>query len=154
MPHTVSTRPKIQHISNFNIDKSKKAFVSLREFTPVEYLNWDYGWIVNVSSERHVRLFANHCKVELTYMSNASFQYGSRVLALTAVEYVCSPSEVTIANGSGNRYTSRWHRPSAATTMIKGNIQWVILLLFNFWTLTDQSYPRTVERMLSEIGLV
>ena len=36
---------------------------------------------------------------------------------MTLVVFVCSPSTVITANGSGSRKTSRLDKPSAATTM-------------------------------------
>jgi len=49
-------------------------------------------------------------------MSNDSFQYGFRVLLMTLVVWVCSASTVRTAKGSGSLNTSRFDRPSAATT--------------------------------------
>lgn len=51
-----------------------------------------------------------------TYMSKDSFQYGFRVFLITLVVCVCSASTVRTANGSGSLNTSRFDRPSAATT--------------------------------------
>src|SRR5271170_6453888 len=65
------------------------------------------------------------------YTSKDSFQYGFNVFLMTEVVFVCSPSTVNTANGSGNpkskftndqekvRKTSRLVNPSAAITIIK-----------------------------------
>ena len=49
-------------------------------------------------------------------MSKDSFQYGFSVFLMTLVVWVCSASTVMTAKGSGRRNTSRFDRPSAATT--------------------------------------
>lgn len=55
----------------------------------------------------------------LTVTSKLSFQYGLSVFLMTEVVCVCSPSTVTIANGSGSLKTSRLARPSAATMLMR-----------------------------------
>lgn len=81
-----------------------------------------------------------------THMSKESFQYGFRVFLMTLIQAlfkdmagqhkdvhlfsqaarrthevvcVCSPSTVTMAKGSGNRKTSRFAKPSAATMLMR-----------------------------------
>jgi hypothetical protein len=51
-------------------------------------------------------------------MSKFSFQYGFNVFLITLVVWVCSPSTVMTANGSGRRKTSRLTSESAATTVV------------------------------------
>lgn len=60
----------------------------------------------------------------VTYMSKLSFQYGFSVFLMTLVVIVCSASTVITANGSGSLNTSRFERPSAATT--ESNLQQTI----------------------------
>ena len=50
-------------------------------------------------------------------MSKDSFQYGFSVFLMTLVVIVCSASTVITANGSGSLNTSRFDKPSAATTV-------------------------------------
>ena len=55
-------------------------------------------------------------------MSKLSFQYGFRVFFMTLVVCVCSASTVMTAKGSGRRKTSRFDKPSAATTSVTRSV--------------------------------
>ena len=105
---------QVYNIADFHVHDSEEALVAFLELALIKNLNSDNRGVLD-SAGRDKCMVGNRGRVS-THMSKLSFQYGFRVFLMTLVVCVCSASTVMTAKGSGSRKTSRFERPSAATT--------------------------------------
>lgn len=110
----MTTQLKVNDIRDTNVDHTQEALVPLLELALVKDLDGNDGRIFHEAAcGQRLDTHTLRCG---TYISKLSFQYGFRVFLITLVVCVCSASTVMTAKGSGKRKTSRFERPSAATT--------------------------------------
>jgi len=111
------TQFKVKNVADSDIDYPKKTLVAPLEFALIKYLDSDDGRILDGAAGTRDEKSRFCSRSGITHMSKLSFQYGLRVFFMTLVVCVCSASTVMTAKGSGRRKTSRFDKPSAATTV-------------------------------------
>lgn len=110
----MATQLEVNHIRDTNVDHTQEALVPFLELALVEDLDGNDRGIFHEAGMG--QRLATQTPEHNTHISKLSFQYGFRVFLITLVVCVCSASTVMTAKGSGKRKTSRFERPSAATT--------------------------------------
>ena len=110
----MAAKLEVDHICDTDVDHTQKTLIPFLELALVEDLDGNDGGIFHeTETGQQPDTQTQKCQ---TYISKLSFQYGFRVFLITLVVCVCSASTVMTAKGSGKRKTSRFERPSAATT--------------------------------------
>ena len=110
---------EVEHVGHLDIHDAQKALISSLELALVEDLDRDDRRVLDGPAIESAQPKQHAWHLPRTYTSKLSFQYGLSVFLMTLVVWVCSASTVITANGSGNLKTSRFDRPSAATTVLR-----------------------------------
>ena len=114
LERTVPSEFQVEHVADPDVDYTEEALVPLLELALVEDLDGNDRGIFHEAGMG--QRLDTQTPERNTHISKLSFQYGFRVFLITLVVCVCSASTVMTAKGSGKRKTSRFERPSAATT--------------------------------------
>ena len=111
----MASKLQVDDIADFDVDDAEETLIPLLELALVEDLHRNDGRFLDGA----IHMISTWSRIGggKSPMSKLSFQYGLSVFFMTLVVWVCSASTVMTAKGSGRRKTSRFERPSAATTV-------------------------------------